>query len=65
MFGEEIDPDALVEAAKQVCKEVKDAMDKGEIGRDKDKTSWERFFLRVTKAKGEVGEPARHPPKTK
>jgi peptidoglycan hydrolase-like protein with peptidoglycan-binding domain len=55
MLGQQIDGAALTEAAKRLCKEVKDAVDRGEIGPGKDNAQWQRFFKGLTKPRGTRG----------
>ncbi len=51
MFGQEIDLEKLGEFTKELCKEVKKALDEGKVGDGKDKLRIERIFKALTKKK--------------
>jgi len=51
LIDEEIDPNKLAKFTKELCKEVKKAVDEGMIGPGKDQLSIERFFEELTKAR--------------
>lgn len=51
LIGEEIDPDKLAKFTKELCKEVKKAVDERRIGHGKGSLSVEHFFEELTKAK--------------
>lgn len=51
MVGEEINPDKLKEFTRELCREVKQAVDEGRLGDGKDKLRLEKLFEELTKAR--------------
>ena len=51
MIGEEINPEKLKELTRELCDEVKRAVDEGRLGDGKDKLRIEKFFEELTKRK--------------
>jgi hypothetical protein len=56
MIGEEINPEKLKEFTRELCREVKRAVDEGRLGDDKDKLRLERLFEELTKRKRAASE---------
>jgi hypothetical protein len=49
MVGEEINPDKLKEFTKELCREVRQAVDDGRIADGKDRFRLEKIFEELTK----------------
>ncbi len=56
MIGEEINPEKLKEFTRELCREVKQAVDEGRLGDGKDKLRLEKLFEELTKRKKARGE---------
>ena len=61
MIGEEINPEKLKELTRELCDEVKRAVDEGRLGDGKDKLRIEKFFEELTKRKKTAAEKSAAP----